>query len=67
MTLGQLIPLILIGFALIELPLFLRWYGSGKMPVSAAYTAAALSITLPIAAYVFLTFVMPELGAQEVL
>ncbi|MEM8724855.1 MAG: hypothetical protein AAGE86_04945 [Pseudomonadota bacterium] len=67
MTLGQLLPLILIGLALIELPLFLRWYHSGKMPVSAAYAAASISITLPIAAYVFLTFIMPELGAQEVL
>ena len=67
MTLGQAIPLIFIIIAFAEVPLFLRWYSSGRMPKSAAYAAMALSLALPIAAYVVLTFVMPELGATQVL
>ncbi|MEL6529406.1 MAG: hypothetical protein AAFQ27_05555 [Pseudomonadota bacterium] len=67
MTLGTLLPLICIALALTEVPLFLRWYSSGKMSAGAAYTAGALSLALPFIVYVVLTFVVPDLGARQVL
>ena len=67
MTLGHLLPLLLIALALTEVPLFLRWYNDGKISAPAAYTMMALSLALPIAAYAILTFVMPELGEAQVL
>ena len=67
MTLGTLLPLILIVLAIIEAPLFLRWYSDGRMTAGAAYAAGAMSLALPFVAYVVLTFVTPELGETPVL
>ncbi len=67
MTLGALIPLIFLFVACAEVPLFLRWYSDGRMKAGVAFAAMGLSLALPIAAYAVLTFVMPDLGATEVL
>lgn len=67
MILGNVIPLILFIIAIAEVPLFLRWYSDGRMGKGAAYSAMALSLTLPIIAYVVLNFVMPDLGAKDFL
>ncbi|MDJ0642947.1 MAG: hypothetical protein QNJ15_09025 [Erythrobacter sp.] len=67
MTLGTLLPLILILLAFTEVPLFLKWYSDGKIAKGAAYSMMALSLVLPIAAYVVLTFIVPELGEKPVL
>ena len=67
MTLGILVPLVLLIIGFAETVLFLRWLSVGRIKAGAAYLMIALTLALPVVAYVVLTFVIPDLGARSIL
>ncbi len=66
MTLGTLLPAVLLFVAFTDIPIFMFMRARGMMKDNVANLLCFASLSLPLLAYVILNFILPEVGANEV-
>lgn len=67
MTLGALLPAVLLFIAFTDIPIFMFLRARGMMKDRLANILSFVSLSLPLLTYGILRYVMPDIGAMEVM